>query len=346
MKRSISFVCAALMVPALAVAQPKTADDYYKDGETQYNLGNFLAAVEAFKKGYEAEPDKSKKAAYLFNVAQSYRQAKDCGQSQFFYRRYLALKAEDTIKPLRPEKKAEIETMINDLETCVKQQEALKNRPPDTTNAPDNDVARPDGKPKEVADATPGPGTGEVVDNGSVTATVEGPPTLLSLRAAGGAAKVFAGPEIKVPVQASFALLGGYPLALGSQLTLDLGAGFTFTPVPLQNMGTAKLIGTVANAGATYHVAPKIGLRGDLGVGVLFFTGVSQSRFTAGRMTSGALSMVHVRVGLSADYAITPNIVATLTPFAFSYSPPKAGLDDSIKSITAIDFMVGVGYRM
>jgi len=147
-------------------------------------------------------------------------------------------------------------------------------------------------------------------------------------------------------VQASFALLGGYPLALGSQLTLDLGAGFTFTPVPLQNMGTAKLIGTVANAGATYHVAPKIGLRGDLGVGVLFFTGVSQSRFTAGRMTSGALSMVHVRVGLSADYAITPNIVATLTPFAFSYSPPKAGLDDSIKSIAVIDFMVGVGYRM
>jgi hypothetical protein len=56
--------------------------------------------------------------------------------------------------------------------------------------------------------------------------------------------------------------------------------------------------------------------------------------------------MVHVRVGLSADYAITSNVVATLTPFAFSYSPPKQGLDDSIKSIMSIDFMLGVGYRM
>jgi hypothetical protein len=63
-------------------------------------------------------------------------------------------------------------------------------------------------------------------------------------------------------------------------------------------------------------------------------------------MTDGALSMVHVRVGLSADYAITSNVVATLTPFAFSYSPPKQGLDDSIKSIMSIDFMLGVGYRM
>ena len=45
MKRSIWFVCAALVVPALAVAQPsnpsQAADAFYKEGETQYNLGNF-----------------------------------------------------------------------------------------------------------------------------------------------------------------------------------------------------------------------------------------------------------------------------------------------------------------
>ena len=73
MKRLTSLVCAALLVPALAVAQPKTADDYYKDGETQYNLGNFDKAVEAFKQGFAVEANDSKKSAYLYNIAQSYR---------------------------------------------------------------------------------------------------------------------------------------------------------------------------------------------------------------------------------------------------------------------------------
>ena len=351
MKRSISFVCAALMAPALAVAQPanpsKAADDFYKEGETQYNLGNFAAAVEAFKKGYEAEPDTSKKAAYLYNVAQSYRQANKCRDAGFFYKRYLALKAEDTAKPLKPEKRVEIEQMIKDLNVCVQQQEALKDRPPDTTKSPDNDVVKPEGK-KTVADAsTAGDDDGSGTGDTGISKGVEAPaPGVLSLRLTGGAGKVFAGPDIKVPVQASFALLGGYPLAIAPKTVLDLGAGFTFTPVPLQGMGTAKLMAAFANAAATYEVAPKIGLRADAGLGVLLFSGVSKSRFTNGAMTDGALSMVHVRVGLSADYAITHNVVATLTPFAFSYSPPKQGLDESITSIMSIDFMLGVGYRM
>jgi len=53
-----------------------------------------------------------------------------------------------------------------------------------------------------------------------------------------------------------------------------------------------------------------------------------------------------VRTALSADYAITPNIVVTATPIAFSYSPPKDGLNKDITAITSIDFMVGIGYRM
>ena len=56
--------------------------------------------------------------------------------------------------------------------------------------------------------------------------------------------------------------------------------------------------------------------------------------------------MLAVRGAISGDYAITPNIYATLVPFAFTYSPPKDGLAPDIKSITSIDFaMVGIGYR-
>ena len=78
---------------------------------------------------------------------------------------------------------------------------------------------------------------------------------------------------------------------------------------------------------------------------MLFMGGASKSPFTSGAETTGALAMFHVRVGVSADYEITPNLIATL-PLAFSYSPAKDGLADDISSITAFDFMVGIGYRM
>ena len=56
--------------------------------------------------------------------------------------------------------------------------------------------------------------------------------------------------------------------------------------------------------------------------------------------------MFHLRVGVSGHFALTRNLTATVAPLTFSYSPAKDGLRDDIKSITAIDFMVGVGYRM
>src|SRR3990167_7025958 len=117
MRTAASWGCAALMVPAVVMAQPaKSADDWYPEGENHYNLGEFTKAVDAFKKGFEAETVESKKAAYLYNIAQSYRQAKECGNAQFFYKRYLALKDNDTKKPLRPEKRIEIEELIKQLD--------------------------------------------------------------------------------------------------------------------------------------------------------------------------------------------------------------------------------------
>src|SRR5512144_2692319 len=125
MNRTTILLCAAVLFPALALAQPKTPDDWYKEGETKYNLGDFPGAVEAFKKGFELEPNESKKAAYLFNVAQAYRMEKDCSNAQFFYKRYLALKENDTKKPLKEEKRKEIEDRIKELDDCAKQQEAI-----------------------------------------------------------------------------------------------------------------------------------------------------------------------------------------------------------------------------
>jgi hypothetical protein len=361
-----TLVCGSLLVPMLALAQPKSADDWYKEGETQYNLGEFDKAADAFKQGFALETVESKKAAYLYNVAQAYRQGGKCKDAAFFYKRYLSLKDQDTAKPLSSQKRAEVERFISDMETCAKNLEANAKTPPDSTMPPGGGegsgsaAARPDttagagsGSGKTVAEnSDEGSDSDDDGDNG-VTATVFPPPKLLTARFVGGAAKISAG-NLDVPIQASFGLIGGYPVFVQDKLEIDAGAAATFTPIPYQNTTTmekknASFTTLLADAGATYLVAPRIGLRADVGVGVLVFSGINEAGnpFTdMGAPTSGALTMLAVRGAVSADYAITSNIYATVAPFAFTYSPPKSGLKDDIKSITRMDFMVGVGYRM
>jgi hypothetical protein len=356
MMRKICF--AVLLLPALAWAEPKTPDDWYKEGENQYNLGNFEKAVEAFKQAFSLEQNESKKAVYLFNVAQSYRQANDCKNAHFFYKRFLALKDADTVKPLSPKTRRDVEERINELEACAQQAASISKKPPNNNLPPDGERdpgdKQPDTRkapPKETATTTaPGtvtPSGSEEDDGGSVTAAASGPAHLISVRFDGGGTKVTAGSN-EVPVQATFALVAGYPIPIDSKLTIEAGGAFTFTPVPYDvAMGsrTAQLWGLMANGAATYEVYPKIGLRGDVGVGALFFANVDKSPFTAGNDTTGALTMFHLRAAVSADYAVTPNLVITATPVAFTYSPPKAGLSSDIDSITSIDFMIGIGYR-
>ena len=357
-----SLVCALVLAPALALAQPKSADDWYKEGETQYNLGNFDAAAEAFKQGFAVETVDSKKSAYLYNVAQAYRQGQKCKDSAFFYKRYLSLKDQDTAKPLRPEKRAEVQQWINELEECAKTQESIAKKPPDSTISPNategpktGDTTGATGATTTVGQA----GEGEEVDEGEegegdgITQGTTLQPRVISARLVGGGAKVTAG-DLDIPVLASFAVTAGYPVLSQDKLEVDAGVVFGFQPVPYKNSmtgadKTGQFITALVDAAATYTVAPKIGLRGDLGVGILAFSGISEmgNPFTeGGASTSGALTMFQFRVAASADYAITPNLIATVTPIAFSFAPAKTGLREDIKSITRLDFMLGVGYRM
>ena len=357
-------ICVAvLLVPALAWAQPKTASDWYKEGENQYNLGNFDKAVEAFKQAFTAEPNESKKAVYLFNVAQSYRQANDCKNAYFFYKRFLSLKEADTVKPLDEKTRKQVEDRISELEACAQQATAISKKPPQNNLPPDGndgDKGQPPGATeprkeprKDVATAQPPPGEEGDSDTSPGVTAMALRPHVISARVLGGVTKVSAG-DRNVPIQATFALVAGNPIPVAPKLTVEAGAAFTFTPVPYDSMAhgtstteTGQMWGLVANAGATYEAMPKLGLRADFGLGAMFFANISESPFTGGGMTTGALSMFHLRGAVSGEYAFTPNVVLTVTPVAFTYSPPKGGLAPDIKSITSIDFaMVGIGYRM
>lgn len=358
-------LAAAVVAPRLAFADPQTPEEWYREGENQYNLQNFDKAIDAFKKGYELEPSESKKAAYLFNIAQTYKQRNngtgDCGKAQFYFKRYLDVKDHDTAKPLKPEQRKSTEDTIAALDECSQREAAAAkaaaaaaanaNKPVDTKDPKDNGNTT-GAKPKHVGTGGAG-GEGGEGDDGGDDGSVhkhlrEDQPKLVSVRALGGAAKLKTG-QITVPVQPTFGILGGYPLPLNDKLTIEVGAGFSATPVPYDKAGTkttGMLTTAIVNASAVYAVAPKITARVDLGAGGLFFGNVSESSFTMGLPTTGALGMFNVRAGLSADYAVTNNIIVTVAPIAFGYSPAKSGLRSDIKNITTLDFMIGVGYQM
>jgi hypothetical protein len=351
---------ASLAWPAHAWAQSRSPDEWYKEGENQYLLGNFDKAIEAFKQGFSLETVESKRASYLYNIAQAYRQQNDCKNALFFYKRFLALKDQDTAKPLAAKTRKDIEDRIADLEKCVQQASTIGKKPPSTPGLPPDaegdkttpaEAARKDGR-KDVATGGRGQAAATAeTDTPEVDSRLAHPaPHLISVRAALGATKINAG-DVDVGVRFTTALTAGYPIPINDKLTIEIGAALTFTPVPVEIRGgpmsrTASLIGVVGNAGAAYEVAPKLALRGDAGLGALVLSGAGDSKFTDGDPVSGALSMFHVRAAVSADYAITPSVIATATPLAFTWSPPKDGLNSSIKSITSFDFMIGIGYRM
>ena len=349
---------ALVLWSSTALADEATARKRYAEGERAYNLGEFDKAVELFKEAYAqwAEP------AFLFNIGQTYRQAGDCKQALFFYKRFLALKQRDTKKPINPELQAEVEKRILELDECIKRE--LAGKPPDQLDSGPAST----GETTTTTTPTDTSGTattttaqaGEPVDEGEEdedegeepTEPAPGAqPSLISARIEAGAGKLTAG-DLDTPVQFAAAIVGGYPLSINDQLQIELGAAVSFTPVPYTTMagehGSGVLVGALANVAPSYTVIPKLALRLDAGIGVLVFSGLGKdgNPFPAmGAPASGALATLHVRAAVSADYAITPNLVLTATPLAFGYSPAPADFDSSISSLTTLSFLAGVSYR-
>lgn len=379
------------LVPPATNDPTERAKAFYMRGRKNYDLGRFRRAIALYERAYEELPD----AAFLFNIAQAYRQLDECKDAQFFYKRYLSV-----AKDVTAAQKKEIEGHIAALTECVKKQEDIRNRPPGGTIPPDG-IGTGGGGTGTGGTGTGGTGTGGTGDTGGGGGTGgtgtggdtgggdtgggggdtgggdrvgdtgggggaiddgggddgdTGEPTpgakphLVALFARGGGARFAAG-DLSTFVSAA-GLTAGYPLALNDKLGLDLGAAFGFMPVPwngaMSTSGTSSLITVGAHVGATYEVAPKIGVRGEFDVGGLFLTGLEEGNpFTTGaRAATGALSMLSVRAAVAAEYAFNPNLSLVVTPVAFTYSPPHADLATGVDSITRIEFLGGLGYRM
>lgn len=385
MRRAFSPLLLALSLLLLPVlgrdvyAQPKTAAEWFNAGDNHYNLGEFDKAIEAFRKAFELEKDDALKPIYLYNIAQAYRQAGDCDNAVFFYKRFLSLKANDVKKPLPQSTKDDILKRISEQEKICADKNNNRDKPPEGTMRPDGTSKNGD-KTDKTGDKTDKTGDGDGDGDGdegddkipakgnvtvaaseddeeededgtpSISAGMGTQPKVISLRVGAGLSVPRMSP-VEVANQFSTTIIGGYPIALGPKLGVDVGAALSLSPMQWTDAASATqtslLIGVVANAGLRFEVAPKINLRADAGLGVLFFTNVGANNpFTEGGKAAegGALTMFHLRAGASAEYAVTPQITLWASPLTFGFSPAKTGL--MADSIIQLAFLAGAGYRM
>lgn len=363
-RTSARIALAVLATVAIAgIARPAVADedaakkkalDLYERGTTQYDLGNWDEAVRLFKEAYGTY----QAPAFLFNIGQSYRQKAECEQAIFFYKRFLSK------KPDTPNR-AEVETFIRDLtDDCPRRAAAAPDAQPEPAQADPAvaEPAEPEPAQTEPAPTEPeaAPRVAEVAADGDTAAALTATPSPLLEEAAGPSlvvAQVAAGPaflglgDFRTPAQVAVTASAGYPLALGPAL-LDVGVLGSYTPVFYRDGGiedSAALSSLLANVGAAWPLTAGLAVRGELGVGALFFSGLERPGhffLEEDSRATGALSMLRVRVAVGAEYALGDTFLVHAQPIAFGWSPAAAGLREDIESVTDYQLLFGVGMRL
>jgi hypothetical protein len=345
---------AILLCPGATRAQPAAKDQselgiVYKKGKTAYDLGNFEEAIKYFKQAYAIQPHES----HLYNIAQAYRQAGDCRNALFFYKRYIAVGGE------KAHHHEVVQRRIKELTASCEVIDDMKNKPPLDSlepgrggeNAGGEQAGTGTGTGTGGSGATGATGTGGTVTGSATVDTGPSAPVLAASLELGGA--VLSMGELEISgAHFSLGVGAGYPLSFG-KVGLTLGGLFTYTPVPWTNevmgvSGTSALIGVLGNVGGRYAVTDQISVRGELGMGTLILTGLSQGSvfLPDGTMATGALGMLNLRIGIGAEYLLTENLVLSLSPFVYSYSPAKEGLRAEVDKFVRIDFIAGLGYRL
>ncbi len=354
-----TIVLGTLLCAASATAQPAPAPDpapqpapggaaptgdpkaeakaLYEKGLSEYNLGKFDLAIESFTKAYEL----SSAPGLLFNIAQSHRLNKNYEKASYFYTTYLRLKPDAS-------NRSDVEQRISEMNKLLEEQKSMAGRPPTGTVTPDGGSASNPDQGAVTVGAVETPITSEPKDGGPVDGIAKGgtqiPPKLVSARMIFGVALLAAG-DLDVPVQPAFGIVAGYPLPVGP-ITLELGAGIGYTPLPYEVMGVQNrgtMLGVRAVAAAVYPVTPQIQLRGELGIGFVSLTGLGEGNPLSQTYEAASYTLPSVRFGVSADYLITPNVTATVSPFGLAFSPGADGM--YADSLREINVLFGVGYR-
>jgi hypothetical protein len=156
-----------LLAGAARADDPGKAKEAFQRGTTLYDVGQFEKAIEAWQDGYKEKAD----PAFLYNIAQAYRQLGDASKAIFFYKGYLR-------NSPKARNRQEVEEKVDALQKQLADQERAKqggaaggggaaaatNPPPASTMPP----------PVGATGATAAPGSGSTAP--PAAATTEPPP--------------------------------------------------------------------------------------------------------------------------------------------------------------------------
>ena len=307
-------------------AQVELARSYYERGDAAYGLGKFDEAASWFSKSYDAWPATD----LLFNLAQAHRRAGDCKQALLTYRRYLSLKDQAQEAPLTARERADIARFIREATVCV----ASASGPAPAASAAAGTALTVQRAPV---------GTSDVAVSAGVDATRQ-----VSIYATGGTAWFVTGGALDIPAQPSFAAGGRYSLPAGS-VSMEIGARGAFSPIQYETVRMrtrqwASLASAHVTAGATYVPSRRLSIRVEAGAGLSRLGGlVAYNPFTRSQK-AGTVMMPSLRVGLAAEYAITPRLRATLPSIGLSLFLTPDGL--VTRSLGQLEAQLGIGYQM
>lgn len=127
----MALVLVALAGPAVA-DNKDVARDAFREGSRQYEIGDFKAALAAFKKAYLSYED----PAFLFNIAQCERQLGDKVEAVRTYRVFLRK------VPNSPQRES-VERIVGELQQAIEQEKTAATRPPTGTIEPGAATAAP-----------------------------------------------------------------------------------------------------------------------------------------------------------------------------------------------------------
>jgi hypothetical protein len=271
-----------------------------------------------------------------------------------FYKRFVAVKDQDTEAPLTPKKRGEIDRFISELTECVAKTDSSASVQPDT-------LVKPQPAPAEVTSGAGGaaaqPSTAgragprvaaldarrDAGDETGRTASVATPGVAV-VSVAGGIALLGAG-DLGIPVQPVVRLAAGYPIHV-DPVTIALGGALSYTPLPYTVMGEQKLgamVGVRAAAVASYPVTPKLSLHGELGLGIVSLSGLGAGNPISADRSPGTFTLPSVALGVGLDYEVARGVTATLSPLSVALSRGADGM--YAKSLREVDIVVGLGYR-
>ena len=129
-------------------AEEKEARELFRKAEMSFNMGKFADALGDYQAAYQAKP----LPAFLFNIAQCYRNLQDYEKARFFYRRYLALDPHTTNRRL-------VEDLVAEMTKLIDKSEAAKAAEAKAAEAKAAEAKAVEAKTAEAktVDATPPP---------------------------------------------------------------------------------------------------------------------------------------------------------------------------------------------